>query len=137
MNPGEDGRRPAKEQSDQTSDEKHDIPQRYISAANTQLNQWTVLRVSSRLALIRQHVNAREQNENQNQEQTDYEYEIWIMVVNANTVIEPRAMMVESLNTTIANGAMFASLGSNHLAVRAHFACMHLFEDVYERHFRS
>jgi len=40
-----------------------------------------------------------------------------IMITNANTIIDPWAVMVKSLNTLITYGAMSRSRRSNHLAL--------------------
>lgn len=42
-----------------------------------------------------------------------------IMISDTDTIIDPRAMMIESLNANIANGTMTRSRGSNDFAIRA------------------
>lgn len=54
------------------------------------------------------------------------------MVADANTVVDPGAMMVESLNTDIADGTMPGSRGPDDLAVGAQVSRVELLEQVHE-----
>ncbi len=46
------------------------------------------------------------------------------MIVNTNAVVNPRAVMVETLNASITNCAMLASWGTKNFTIGTHFAGM-------------
>ena len=48
------------------------------------------------------------------------------MVPNPHAVVDPRAVVVKTLNTHVANGAMSGPGGSNDLAVRAQLSRIEL-----------
>ena len=52
------------------------------------------------------------------------------MIVNADTIVEPWAVMVESFDTPIANGAVSGPGSPQDETVRAHLAWMDLFEQL-------
>ena len=53
------------------------------------------------------------------------------MIVYANTVIDPWAMMIKSLDTSVANTAMTGSISSHDLAIRAQ---KHRVKDLHHFH---
>ena len=54
------------------------------------------------------------------------------MVVDADAVVQPWAMVVEALDTPIADGAVARSGRSEHLTVGAHLARVDLLEKLQE-----
>ena len=54
------------------------------------------------------------------------------MVVDANAVVNPRAMMVKSFNTTIANCTMLRSWCSEDFTVRTHFTRMNFCKNLHK-----
>lgn len=50
------------------------------------------------------------------------------MIVDAHAIIDPRTVMIEPLNASVASRTVFRSWGPHDFAVRAHFSWMHLFE---------
>ena len=54
------------------------------------------------------------------------------MIVYSYTVVNPRAMVVESLHALITYGAMPRTRSPQDFTVWTHFAWMHILEKVYE-----
>lgn len=57
------------------------------------------------------------------------------MIVNTDTVVEPRAVVVESFDATVADGTVLRADSSDHFAFGAHLAGMHLFQHFHEGDF--
>ena len=60
------------------------------------------------------------------------------MVLNPNTAVDPRAVVIESFHTTIANVAMSAARGADYLALWAQVVAIKLlytFEEINGRVF--
>jgi hypothetical protein len=57
------------------------------------------------------------------------------MIMNSNTVIDPRAVMVKSIDTAIADSAMFGSWSSEDFAVWTHLAGLYFGENINEFEF--
>lgn len=50
------------------------------------------------------------------------------MILNANTIVNPRAVMIVSFYTAIANSTVFRAVGSDNTAIWAHFTRMNFFQ---------
>lgn len=54
------------------------------------------------------------------------------MIVNANAIVQPGAVVVEALDATIADGAVARARRTQHLAVWAHLTRVDLLEEFQE-----
>jgi hypothetical protein len=54
------------------------------------------------------------------------------MVVDANAVVDPGAVVVKSFDAAVADGTVFGSWSPEHFTIGAHFAGVHFGEHVHE-----
>lgn len=58
------------------------------------------------------------------------------MVPHTDTVIDPRAVVIEPFDAVVADGTVLGPGGAQDFAVGAHLAWVHFREDVQEGHLR-
>jgi len=128
---------PSKEQSNQHCRYQHDVPQWQVTTPIAEFNQRAILLCILRIliwsAIIREHHYRRNNNENQHDDQTEYEHQVGVVIMDTDTVIDPGAVVVESLNTSVTGSAVFRPLCPQHLTIGAHFRWVNLFQQVDER----
>ena len=65
--------------------------------------------------------------------QNDKQVEVTV-IIDSDAVVDPLAVMIESLHALVANVAMSGIGGADHFAFRAEQVCFKLFNETEERH---
>lgn len=98
------------EEAHQRRDQQHQVPEPNHAAPEAKLDQWAVDGrmgfVCVRLAVVRQHHYRADNDKEQNNQQSDDEDDVRIVVLNANTVVDPGTVMIESLHAPVARRAV-------------------------------
>jgi len=55
------------------------------------------------------------------------------VIVDANTVVDPRTVMVKTFDASVADCAVLASWSSKYLTIRTHLAGVNLREHIHKR----
>lgn len=83
-------------------------------------------------AFVDESNDATKSNSNEDGQECNDENQEEVMVVDANAVVDPGAVVVESFDAAVADGAVFGSGSPEHFAIGTHLAGVHFGEEFHE-----